>query len=153
MFPKQTLHSAIVHHHPDGSRTIHLGPVLQGATKASTPIGASCLTNDQCVPGTSGQGACGRPNSTANHAQMICCQSGKNDLYDFMDFCTEMPNGQACYTNAMCASGFCNQTDSGGFCRATNSVPNGEYCNSDSDCKSGYCQSRIFNSSVCASKT
>jgi hypothetical protein len=36
-----------------------------------------------------------------------CCPSGNRELYAGYHYCTGMPNGNTCFSNAMCASDIC----------------------------------------------
>jgi hypothetical protein len=62
--------------------------------------GASCTQDYECK-----SKACGRPEAGTDN--LICCPSGKTDMYLGYDYCTEMPSGKKCWTDAMCASGDC----------------------------------------------
>lgn len=91
------------------------------------PTGATCTSNSDCE-----NDACGRQ-TAATGAPLICCPSGGLDLYDFLDYCTEMPNGSVCLSDAMCASNNCiNNT-------CSDLYPVGATCTSNSDCQNDAC--------------
>lgn len=78
------------------------------------PVNARCSKNAECA-----NGACGRP-TAADGAQLVCCPSGNYTTYAGYDYCTGMPNGSVCWSDAMCASGNCKGNMSGlrkGVCR------------------------------------
>lgn len=62
-------------------------------------VGQSCAIDANCV-----NSACGRESAGGNK---VCCPSNNTERYGGYDYCTEMPNGNACFSNAMCASGAC----------------------------------------------
>jgi len=63
--------------------------------------GKSCTSDDDCP-----KGACARA-TARDGATLSCCKSGEDDFYDGYYYCTEMPNGSICWSDAMCASGDC----------------------------------------------
>jgi hypothetical protein len=93
----------------------------------------SCTCNNQCF-----NSACGRLEAGAD--SLVCCPSGENDLYAGFDYCTKMPNGNACFSDAMCASGFC-EGDSGGLAQGKCSTPQpaGSTCVQNSGCSNQAC--------------
>lgn len=69
-----------------------------------------------------GTGACGRLRGDSD-AELRCCLSGRVTMAgDLRDYCTEMPDGETCMTDAMCASRYCH----GGRCKRKASP--GEAC-------------------------
>ena len=69
--------------------------------RKNLPVGAICSSNSDCK-----NKACGRQ-TAADDTKLICCPSANTDLYAFHDYCTGMPNGSVCWSDAMCASGNC----------------------------------------------
>ena len=142
MSGRTTQHNVIVQHNADGSKTVHLGVPLTSSAKGSTPIGQSCSRDSQCMSGRSGKGACGRPGAQS-WSGLECCASGETDLFAFLDYCTEMPKGTLCYSDAMCASGFCYGNKYGlgvGTCQDQGTITNDFPCSKDENCRSGYCK-------------
>lgn len=76
------------------------------------PAGHVCEFGPNCSGG-----ACGRLTATSG-AALACCPSGKTDLYAGYEYCTGMPPGSACWSDAMCASGQCSG-NAGGLRRGT----------------------------------
>ena len=66
----------------------------------SLPRGAVCTSNNECA-----NRACARPNADTD--AQICCFGDSTDLFDFRLYCTGMPAGSSCRSDAMCASGNC----------------------------------------------
>ena len=122
---RKTQHTAIVQHHPDGSKTIHLGASSSG----SLPVGAACSSDSDCS-----NNACGRENAGVDASKVCCPYGGPSETYAGYSYCTNMPNGNHCFSDAMCASQICS---SNGIC--VSSLPNGAQCSSSSSCASGYC--------------
>ena len=73
----------------------------------STKDGKPCSKNCDCV-----NNACGR-GTAADNAPLICCPGGQTDLYGGFDYCTGMPTGSVCWSDAMCANGDCQGNLSG----------------------------------------
>lgn len=69
------------------------------------PVGNTCWS-DPAVGTTCKNGACGLENYSSG-ANYICCPSGNTELNAGFTYCTGIPNGQACKSNAQCASQFC----------------------------------------------
>ena len=61
------------------------------------PVGAACSSNDDCA-----NSACGRAGAGA---APTCCASGSTDSYWSYDYCTQLPPGTPCWTDAMCGDG------------------------------------------------
>lgn len=73
-------------------------------TTSNSMIGygqSECASNSECS-----NKACGRI-TAADHAPLVCCKSGATHLYAGYDYCTQMPSGSICWSDAMCASGSC----------------------------------------------
>ena len=129
---KRTQHTAIVQHHADGSKTIRLGAPLQSSSSQGTlGPGATCSRNSQCA-----NNACAIPYLTAPD-EKVCCPYPGSQSYPFGNttFCTQLPVGYSCGTNAVCASGICNV----GQCANARSQPSGAVCMQNSVCQSGTC--------------
>jgi hypothetical protein len=112
----------------------NLDGLQRGVCTGNAPAGASCSLDEDCK-----NRACGR--KTAEHgAPLICCPSGDTDLYAGYDYCTEMPNGSVCWSDAMCAGGTC-KGNAGGLQRGTctGDEPVGSKCTENADCKNGAC--------------
>jgi hypothetical protein len=96
---------------------------------------ASCSSNDDCE-----NGACGRFGAGG---KLVCCPSGNYELYGGYDYCTNLPVGTSCWSDAMCASNMCWSTHQSraytGTCIAANSLPNGQVCWSNNQCASSIC--------------
>lgn len=69
-------------------------------------VGECCKEHSDCK-----NGDCGSPEYGAEDYK-ICCPYGKLQ-YQGHYYCKDMPGGTACYTNSMCASGYCDD----GYCR------------------------------------
>ena len=76
---------------------------LQKGTCSSTSkaAGEPCSSNSDCA-----NKACGRP-TAASGATLECCSSGGTGTYAGYNYCTQMPNGSTCWSNAQCASDNC----------------------------------------------
>lgn len=63
--------------------------------------GTTCTANTQCA-----SEACGYydPHKEERH----CCSTNKMTQFMFKDWCTDLPSGNGCWTDAMCASSKCN---------------------------------------------
>lgn len=70
----------------------------------------------------------------------VCCPSGDYDLYDGYDYCTELPDGTPCWSDAMCGGGTC-KGNAGGFKTGicTGGKSSGEPCDSSDECSSKNC--------------
>lgn len=83
-------------------------------TISRSPNGSPCNQNNDCQ-----NNACGRQ-TAANDAPLICCPSGSTDRYGNNNYCTQMSNGSECWFDSMCASGYCQGSNSGlqkGICQ------------------------------------
>lgn len=79
-------------------------------TTSNTIVGygdSECKSNSECS-----NKACGRV-TAADNAPLVCCKSGALDLYAGYDYCTQMPSGSICWSDAMCASGGCKNNAGG----------------------------------------
>ena len=109
-------------------------------------------TNKECG------GACGRKTyADADNNNFICCPSGETDTYGARDYCTEMPKGSTCASDAMCANGACGRktyadSDNNNFicCPSGETdnyltrdycteMPKGSICATDTMCANGAC--------------
>jgi hypothetical protein len=72
----------------------------KGKCSGDGNVGMSCIRNNQCA-----NKACGR--LKAGTDSLVCCPSGQVTLYGGYDYCTKMPSGNLCWSDAMCASGTC----------------------------------------------
>lgn len=102
---------------------------------------SECVHNSQCD-----SGACGYPAAGAD--KHICCPSKKVNTYAANDYCTEMPNGTACWSDAMCANGVCIGNLGGvktGVCGGK--APINTPCKHDNQCANGACGWPSFGAS------
>lgn len=60
-----------------------------------------CFSNSDCQ-----NGACGRMTAGTGEPT-VCCPSGQTITYAFNDYCTDMKNGQTCWSDDMCKSDNC----------------------------------------------
>src|SRR5579872_5620761 len=96
-------------------------------------IGDDCGINNDCK-----NGACGRETADGN-APLTCCKSGDTTMFGGFDYCTNMPDESTCWSNAMCAGGYCRDNGGGtrkGKCGKGNV---GNECGINSDCKNNAC--------------
>ena len=64
--------------------------------------GESCKHNSQCA-----NNKCGRETAIKD-APTTCCPDGTHlDNYGGYDYCSGMPTGSKCWSNAMCKNGNC----------------------------------------------
>ena len=112
---------------------------LQKGTCSSTSkvVGEACSSNTDCA-----NNACGRP-TAADGAALECCSSGGIVTYGGYDYCTEMPEGATCWSDAMCKAGIANcKGNAGGLqkgtCSSTSKLP-GEACSSNTECLKKAC--------------
>ena len=96
-------------------------------------MGDSCGINNDCV-----NGACGRE-SAADSTSLTCCKSGAVTLFDGFDYCKGMPDETVCWSNDMCASGFCRDNGGGTRKGKCGKGPVGADCGVNSDCVNGTC--------------
>jgi hypothetical protein len=97
-------------------------------------VNDSCGINNDCK-----NGACGRA-TAADGAELTCCKSGKTQMFGGFDYCTDMPDGSVCWSDAMCQSGLCDGNGGGtskGVCKSRKKV--NENCDSNSDCSNNSC--------------
>jgi hypothetical protein len=109
------------------------GGLTKGVCGGQQPASSKCVHNDQCA----GK-ACGLPSAGA--ADHICCPSGKTDTFAGNDYCTGMPDGTACWTDAMCANGLCSGNAGGvqkGIC--SGNKPANAGCDHNDQCANGAC--------------
>lgn len=83
------------------------GGTARGTCTSKRAVGAVCGSNDECA-----NNACGRE-SAADGTGKTCCASGDYATYGGFDYCTKMPKGSVCWSDAMCASGNCKGNMSG----------------------------------------
>ena len=100
---------------------------------SSKPPGEPCSFDNECE-----NNACGRP-TAADGAALECCSSGaalKQEYFAGFLYCTEMPEGATCWTDAMCKTKVC-KGNAGGFRKGTcssTSKPPGEPCSENDEC-------------------
>lgn len=68
---------------------------------------SECSHNNECK-----NNACGRI-TAADNAPLVCCKSNHLDSYWGYDYCTQMPDGSICWSDAMCAAGYCKNNAGG----------------------------------------
>jgi hypothetical protein len=96
--------------------------------------GDPCSIDEQCS-----NGACGRA-TAADDEITTCCSSGETTAYAGYDYCTNMPSRATCWSNAMCATGYCSENNGGlnkGYCSGDFKV--GDSCNWNADCANAAC--------------
>lgn len=116
------------------NKTTSVLPSPMSIYGANLPVGATCDSNSQC-----NNNVCGYQ-SGATGAPLICCPSGQSDLFGGFNFCTQIPNGSPCWSDAMCASGVCIGNEGGvtrGVCNGP--LPTGAVCSSDNECSNNTC--------------
>lgn len=92
-----------------------------------------CTSNAECI-----NNACGRSN--AADGALKCCASGSITTYAGYDYCTQIPDGQSCWSDVMCKTGHCSNNKGGiqkGICQAKVDVS--ARCETNSDCKNNAC--------------
>jgi hypothetical protein len=77
------------------------GGFRKGTCRGHLNVNDGCESNRQCL-----NGACGRE-TAADGAPLQCCPSGQIGQYAGYDYCTQMPGGSTCWSDAQCASGNC----------------------------------------------
>lgn len=110
-----------------------IGYIIYKLMTGNKEEGDPCNKNKECKNKT-----CARPSSGTD--EMWCCPSGRRVVHAFNDYCTEMPNGESCWTNVMCKSLYCKGNTGGltqGVC--TEKLEVGEQCLKNSDCKNKSC--------------
>ena len=103
---------------PSGQQKVEPGDSRSWCTGAA--VGERCSWNNNCA-----NDACGRETADeSNNNKLICCPSGKvvqsSLIAGARDYCSNMPSGTACYSDASCASGECDGNAYGaqkGICR------------------------------------
>ena len=111
------------------------GGLQKGICTGNLPVNSSCTENADCS-----NNACGRK-TAAEGAPLICCPSNNIDIFGGFDYCTQMPNGSTCWSDAMCESGYC-EGNAGGFQRGTcapTKLPVGSKCSSNFQCQNDAC--------------
>lgn len=81
----------------DGSSTL---VAMQTNGITNNPRNITCGDDDHCANDTCARKEAGRDN-------LICCASNKPGMYAGYSYCHGMPNGNQCWSDAMCASGRC----------------------------------------------
>ena len=93
----------------------------------NSPIGAACSEDKNCANGTCAHYGKGGP--------LQCCPvANGSELYGGYDYCTSLPDGTPCWSDAMCTSGLCDDTDTCAPVQAAGSA-----CSSDPQCAGGAC--------------
>jgi hypothetical protein len=114
----------------------------------SVPAGLPCTTNAACVSGTCSAGLCSFTcGDDICDAPLEACGSADSGFQCHSD-CGLCPNGTACTSNDVCASGVCNFP----ICIAAGSVGSGGTCTTDGACASGSCVAGVC-ASVCGDGT
>ncbi len=109
------------------------GGVGKLGTCGKLDVGQSCGVDSDCK-----NDHCARE-SARDGAKKVCCKSGKSGRFGGFDYCYSMPDGTTCWSDAMCASGYCRGNAGGtkkGVCGKLNV---GQSCGVDGDCKNGHC--------------
>ena len=104
--------------------------------KHSKKKGDACVSNAECI-----SKACGRT-TAASGAKTQCCEHGYTTFGGY-DYCTKMPDGAVCWSDAMC-SGVCKGNHGGlarGKCFTLYSRADNAKCSSNDECRSRYCRS------------
>lgn len=99
--------------------------------------GDICEDNSDCA-----NGACAYPSYGRGAPHYVCCPSGERHYYGTLYYCTGMPPGTGCPSDATCETG---SNCIGGECHRR--VPAGTPCTSDNDC-SGYACGHMSNDST-----
>lgn len=108
----------------DGSST-WVSMQLNGITQDPGEI--ECGDDDECA-----NGECGRLQAGDNG--LVCCRSGTSDLYWGHSYCYDMPDGNTCWSDGMCKSGYCKGNGGGtmkGVC--TQHIAEGGACPSQTN--------------------
>jgi len=110
-----------------------IGLTTPDAKKSTKEELQPCTSNDECK-----NGACGRIDAASG--ALVCCPSGSIVTYAGYDYCTQIPAGGVCWSDVMCASGYC-QDNNGGLQkgRCVEKGAAGQPCTSNSDCKNNTC--------------
>ena len=101
--------------------------------KGTLKAGEVCQSDDKCINGN-----CGR--EQAGTGVKKCCPNATSEIYDGYRYCKDMPNGNLCWSDAMCGSGYCEGNAGGikkGICTAI-STP-GNTCKDDRHCSNRAC--------------
>ncbi|NNK94785.1 MAG: hypothetical protein HKP41_10585 [Desulfobacterales bacterium] len=114
----------------DGSST---WVAMQTNGITNNPGSISCEEDDDCANDT-----CARKEAGGDN--MICCPSNKSGIYAGYSYCYGMLDGNRCWSDAMCANGYCKGNSGGlqkGIC--TSKLGPGQTCDVDSDCVNDAC--------------
>jgi hypothetical protein len=117
-----------------GSLPLHPATRKGAITSVSTAraVGEACSIDSDC-----GNDACGRP-TAADGAGKVCCPSGDTTRFGGFDYCTRMPEGATCWSDAQCDSNMVCKGNGGGTQRGTcfRRKAEGEACPSErnADC-------------------
>ena len=63
--------------------------------------GHVCKDDGQCENGECARG------TAADGAPLVCCPSGKSEMYGGYSYCQGMKTGSECWSDSMCGSGYC----------------------------------------------
>ena len=113
------------------------GGLKKGKCRGNLNVNDGCESNRQCL-----NKACGRE-TAADGAPTQCCPSGQIGQYAGFDYCTQMAEGSACWSDGQCANGFCEGNAGGtkkGTCRGR--LPANASCSHDRQCAGGACGSK-----------
>lgn len=130
-------------------------PVISYTTKGQA--GDTCFVNEQCESGQCGtKFQCENVSDkncvcesdhycafeTASEKKVICCHKDNIKKWWTTYYCGGMKDGSACWSDAMCESGYCKGNwggvnPDGGTC--TRKKADGETCEANNDCQNGGC--------------
>lgn len=85
---------------PDAAAALGSASIKANTCPQKNWRGKICDTKNDC-----GGTACARPSAETD--ALVCCPSGQSTAGPAGVYCTDMPAGSYCYTDAMCASGKC----------------------------------------------
>ena len=78
------------------------GGIYKGTCVRLRSAGEGCDSNGQCQ-----NGACGRASADDDAPKVCCPYGGGVDTFGGFDYCTNMPPGTRCWSDAMCQNGNC----------------------------------------------
>lgn len=100
--------------------------------KASS--GEKCGVDAHCD-----KGSCGRL-TAKDGAKPVCCPSGKTVRVGGFDYCTDMKDGDVCWRDSMCGSGYCRGSSVIGMKKGIcGKAEKDASCRIDKNCKNGAC--------------
>ncbi|NEV60940.1 hypothetical protein [Thiorhodococcus minor] len=110
------------------------GGLQKGTCSQLARVGETCSVDSDCD-----NHACGRA-TAAENTSLTCCASGNTTRYAGYDYCASMADNSSCWSDAMCASGYCKGNAGGvqrGTCKSRGRV--GAACSSNADCINNAC--------------